>query len=115
MHLVSFFMPEMKRFQLMHWHKLCRITAVVNTLKLFSDFMTTAIRAEEERSTRILFQYQKEIKKQKEIAKIQERIRYLRQSCRCRFICLGFYTQFWNFYILPIIRLYRLGETIDTS
>lgn len=56
--------------------------------------MTTAIRAEEERSTRILFQYQKETKKQKEIAKIQKRIRYLRQSCRCRFICLGFYTQF---------------------
>ena len=56
--------------------------------------MTTAIRAEEERSTRILFEYQKETKRQKEIAKIEKRIRYLRQSCRCRFICLGFFTKY---------------------
>jgi len=56
--------------------------------------MTTAIRAEEERSTRILFEYQKETKRQKEIAKIEKRIRYLRQSCRCRFICLGFLLNF---------------------
>ena len=56
--------------------------------------MANAIRAEEERSTRTVLQYQKELKKQNEIAKIQKRIQYHRQSCRCRFICLGFKTQF---------------------
>ena len=70
---------------------------MISTDVPFSGFMTTAIRAEEERSTRILFQYQKETKKQNEIAKIQKRIRYLRQSCRCRLICLGFYIQFLEF------------------
>ena len=51
--------------------------------------MIERMRAEEERSTQIVFRYLEEKRQRKETTKIMNRMRFLRQSCRCRFICIG--------------------------
>ena len=63
----------------------------LNDLKNFSYLasMIEGIRAEEIQNTRILLEHQHQIKRQKQHDKIVNRIRFLRQSCRCRFVCTG--------------------------
>ena len=55
--------------------------------------MTEAIHAEEIRNTRILLEHQHQLKMQKKHEQIVNRIRFLRQSCRCRFICTGIHIE----------------------
>ena len=51
--------------------------------------MIEGIRAEEIQNTRNLLEHQYQMKKQKKHDKIVNRIRFLRKSCRCRFVCTG--------------------------
>ena len=63
----------------------------MNVLKNFEYLasMIEGIRAEEIQNTRILLEHQNQMKRQKQHDKIVNRIRFLRQSCRCRFVCTG--------------------------
>lgn len=47
--------------------------------------MMQKIRSEEEKAARVVQNYQK----QQKINKMYDRISFLQQSCRCRFVCTG--------------------------